>query len=263
MAKTIITEGRTSTEAIEKGLNELGVSKDRVDIKVLENEDKRSFFSILAPRVVKVEMTLKEGVEPSKQEKAGYESHKQGNFKNTNYNGNHHYDNKKHVEEYKTHVEKPKVHLKPEEIDIAKKNLVTFLDEFVAKESQMQYSIHNDEEYIYVEMNGENSGTYIGYRGETLNAMQTVLTSIANKHLETKAHIILNIAGYREKRQKALEELAGKLSKTVIRTGKQVTLEPMSAYERKVIHNYLQASNEVRTYSVGEEPYRKVVISKM
>ena len=60
MEKTIIAEGKTTNEAIENGLKQLNVSKDRVDIKVLENEDKRSFFSILAPRVVKVEMTLKE-----------------------------------------------------------------------------------------------------------------------------------------------------------------------------------------------------------
>lgn len=244
MARTIIAEGRTSTEAIEKGLNELGVSKDMVEIKMLESEDKRSFFSILAPRVVKVEMTLKEGVEPKKQE----------HYKKEN--------KEYHEEEYKPHVEKEKVHLKPEELEIATKNLTTFLNEFVAKLSEMNYNIHSDEEYIYIDMDGKDSGTFIGYRGETLNAMQTILTSIANKHLETKAHVILNIAGYREKRQKALEELADKLSKTVIKTGKQVTLEPMSAYERKVIHNRLQSSDLVKTFSVGEEPYRKVVISK-
>lgn len=244
MARTIIAEGRTSTEAIEKGLNELGVSKDMVEIKMLESEDKRSFFSILAPRVVKVEMTLKEGVEPKKQE----------HYKKEN--------KEYHEEEYKPHIEKEKVHLKPEELEIATKNLTTFLNEFVAKLSEMSYNIHSDEEYIYIDMNGKDSGTFIGYRGETLNAMQTILTSIANKHLETKAHVILNIAGYREKRQKALEELADKLSKTVIKTGKQVTLEPMSAYERKVIHNRLQSSDLVKTFSVGEEPYRKVVISK-
>ena len=242
MAKTIISEGRTSTEAIEKGLNQLGVSKDRVDIKILDNDDKRSFFSILAPRVVKVEMTLKEGEENK------IEKHK--NEKSYN------------EEEYTPYVKKEKVHLKPEELEIATKNLTTFLDQFISKVNDMNYNIHSDEEYIYVEMNGEDSGTYIGYRGETLNAMQTILTSIANKHLETKAHVILNIAGYREKRQKSLEELADKLSKTVIRTGKQVTLEPMSAYERKVIHNRLQSSDKVKTYSIGEEPYRKVVISK-
>ena len=60
MSKSIIAEGKTSTEAIEKGLKELRVSRDKVDIKILENEEKRSFFSILAPRVVKVELTLKE-----------------------------------------------------------------------------------------------------------------------------------------------------------------------------------------------------------
>jgi len=245
MAKTIIAEGRTSTEAIEKGLNELGVSKEAVEIKILENDDKRSFFSILAPRVVKVEMTLKEGVELRKQE-----NHKKDTKK---------YENKV---EHNTYVKKEKVHLKPEELEIATKNLTTFLDAFVSKLSNMEYKISSDEEYIYVEINGEEAGTLIGYRGETLNAMQTILTSIANKHLETKAHIILNIGGYREKRQKALEELADKLSKTVIRTGKQVTLEPMSAYERKVIHNRLQNSDKVKTYSIGEEPYRKVIIAK-
>ena len=60
MSKTIVAEGRTTNEAIENGLKELNVSKDRVNVKVLESDDKRSFFSILAPRVVKVEMTLKE-----------------------------------------------------------------------------------------------------------------------------------------------------------------------------------------------------------
>lgn len=249
MAKTIIAEGRTSTEAIEKGLNELGVSKEAVEIKILENDDKRSFFSILAPRVVKVEMTLKEGIEPRKNMSHKSEVHK----------GN---DRKPVKEEYKPHIEKEKVHLKPEELEIATKNLTEFLDDFTSKAADMQYQIHSDENYIYVEMNGDDAGTFIGYRGETLNAMQTILTNIANKHLDTKAHIILDIANYREKRQKALEELADKLSKTVIRTGKQLTLEPMSAYERKVIHNRLQTSEQVRTYSIGEEPYRKVVISK-
>lgn len=236
MAKTIIAEGRTSTEAIEKGLTELGVSKDRVEIKILESDEKRSFFSILAPRIVKVEMTLKD-------------------------ESNHVKDNKL-AEEHKKYQKKEKIHLKPEELEVATKNLTSFLDEFVSKVKNISYNITSDEEYIYVEINGKNAGTFIGYRGDTLNAMQSILTTIANKNLKTKAHIILNIENYREKRKKSLEGLANKLSKTVIKTGKNVTLEPMSAYERKIIHNYLQKNNLVTTYSVGEEPYRKVVISK-
>ena len=128
--------------------------------------------------------------------------------------------------------------------------------------SNMTYKITSDDEYVYVVLDGEDASKLIGYRGETLNSMQTILSTIANKEVEGKAHVILDIEGYRAKRQRALEELADKLTRTVINTGKQVTLEPMSAYERKIIHNRLQDSKRVRTYSIGEEPYRKVVITK-
>ena len=101
----------------------------------------------------------------------------------------------------------------------------------------------------------------IGHRGDVLNNLQIILSSIASKGLEYKVKVILNICGYKEKREKALEELAKKLEKTVIRTRKEITLEPMTAYERKVIHSKLQDSKKVTTTSIGEEPYRRVVIS--
>lgn len=237
MAKSIIVEGKTSTEAIEKGLKELKVSKDKVDIKILENEEKRSFFNILSPRVVKVEMTLKEKVTEKKAE----------------------YRPKQEIK----YVEKEKKEtLKPEELEKVKSNLEAFLKDFVSKVNNIEYKISSDNEYIYVTVNGEDAGKLIGYRGETLNSMQAILTAIANKQVESRVHLVLDIEGYRAKRQKALEELADKLTRTVINTGKQVTLEPMSAYERKIIHNRLQDSKRVRTYSVGEEPYRKVIIEK-
>lgn len=236
MAKSIIVEGKTTTEAIEKGLKELKVSKEKVDIKVLENEEKRSFFSILAPRVVKVELTLKE------------EEEKKQNFKQK--------DEVKYVEKEK------RAELKPEDLEKVKSNLDNFLKVFVSKISNIEYEISQSDEYVYVTLKGEEAGKLIGYRGETLNSMQTILSAIANKKVEGKVHIILDIEGYREKRKKSLEELADKLTRTVINTGKQVTLEPMSAYERKIIHNRLQDSKRVKTYSIGEEPYRKVVISK-
>ncbi len=238
MAKSIVAEGKTSTEAIENGLKELKVSKDKVDIKILENEDKRSFFSILTPRVVKVELTLKEGIDEkstSKMPKKEYH-----------------------------HAEKPKkISLDAQELEKVKNNLTTFLEDFTAqKELSMKYEITFDAEYVYVTLKEGEAAKLIGYRGETLNAMQTILSAIASKGIDKKAHIILDIEDYREKRKKALEELADKLARTVIRTGKQVTLEPMSAYERKMIHNRLQDSQRVKTYSIGEEPYRKVVITK-
>ena len=110
-------------------------------------------------------------------------------------------------------------------------------------------------------MNGENLNYLIGYRGETINAIQTILTAIANKKSTQKIRVYLDIAGYREKRIKTLEDLAEKLARTVERTKKSVTLEPMTAYERKIIHTKLQNNSKVKTFSKGEEPYRKVVIS--
>ena len=71
----------------------------------------------------------------------------------------------------------------------------------------------------------------------------------------------MNIEGYKEKRKKALEDLAEKIEKTVVKTKKSVTLEPMQAYERKIIHTKLQENDKVKTHSIGEEPYRKIVVS--
>ena len=118
-------------------------------------------------------------------------------------------------------------------------------------------SIEEFKKYI----NNENLGFLIGYRGETLYAMQNILSSIASKGIENRVRVILDIEGYKEKREKALEDLAEKLEKTVIKTKKSVTLEPMQAYERKIIHTKLQNSEKVETRSIGEEPRRRVVIS--
>lgn len=227
MSKTIITEGKTTNEAIEKGLKILNVSKNKVDIKVLENEEKRSFFSILTPRVVKVQLTLKD-VE---------EEHK---------------------------IVKKEINLSQEEQDIAVKNVEEFLKEFLnklEKDEKIEYSIKADKSGVYVNINDKNLGYLIGYRGETLYALQNVLSAIAGKKIENKVRVFLDIESYRAKREKTLEELAEKISKTVIKTKKSITLEPMQAYERKIIHSKLQNNELVTTKSIGEEPRRRVVIS--
>lgn len=227
MNKTIIAEGKTTNEAIEKGLKELNVSKNMVDIKILENEEKRSFFSILSPRIVKVQLTVKEE-------------------KNNN-------NAKKDKKEFE---------LSQQEQEIAEKNVEKFLKEFFEKaQKDAKYSIEKSETGLKVNINNENLGFLIGYRGETLYAFQNILSSIASKGVENKVRIILDIEGYKAKREKALEDLAEKLEKTVIKTKKSVTLEPMQAYERKIIHTKLQDSTKVETRSIGEEPRRRVVIS--
>ncbi len=220
-----IFEGKTTNEAIEKGLKELKTTKDKVNIKVLENEDKRSFFSILAPRIVKVEIELKEE-------------------KNTE------------------NIEKTKKALKEENYKKAKENLDEFLTKFTNKlPNDIKYNISSDEYYVIVDFEGDDLNYLIGYRGEVLNNLQNLLTAIASKGNDEKVRVILNICGYREKREKSLEELAEKLAHTVVRTKKKIVLEPMTAYERKIIHTKLQNNPKVQTTSIGEEPFRKVVIS--
>ena len=91
--------------------------------------------------------------------------------------------------------------------------------------------------------------------------MQTILSTIGNRGFNSKIRIILDIENYRQKREKTLEELAQKVSKTVLKTGKSITLEPMSAYERKIIHSKLQENTKIETHSIGEGDNRRVVIS--
>lgn len=103
-------------------------------------------------------------------------------------------------------------------------------------------------------------GTIIGRRGETLDAMQYLSSIIANKGEEEYCRIILDSNGYREKRRQTLEHLAERLSKNVIRNQRATTLEPMNPYERRIIHAKVAEIEGVSSKSVGEDPYRKVII---
>lgn len=227
MQNSVITEGKTTKEAIERGLEILKVNKDMVEIKVLENEEKRSFFSILTPRVVKVELTIKDG-------------EKRNNIK----------------------LEEKILDAEDKEVKEVIHKLDVFLSEIFSKIGvQASKNIEIKNNYLYISIYGNNLNFLIGYRGETLNALQTILASVATRVSKEKIKILLDIENYRDKRTKALEELAEKISKTVYKTKKSVTLEPMTAYERKIIHAKLQNHPYVKTYSTGNDPYRKVVIT--
>ncbi len=114
---------------------------------------------------------------------------------------------------------------------------------------------------LKVEMSGDKMGLLIGKRGDTLNALQYLTSMAVNKQTEEYTKINLDTENYRAKRQDVLVKLAKKLAATVVRTGKNITLEPMSPNERRIIHYTLQNNNKVKTYSVGDEPNRKVVIA--
>ena len=223
MPRSIIVEGKTTAEAIDKGLKELNVTKNMVEIKPIEEEKKRSFYSILAPRVVKIEMILKD---------------------------------EKPVKEI---TKKRQVNKNLEEIEKISEKIKDFFDSILDKD--VKCSVKIEDFCIFVKIDGENISNLIGYRGSTINALQVLATAIANKNSSSKTVVIVDVGEYREKRKKILEELAEKISQRVIKTKRSITLDPMTAYERKVIHTKLQNSDKVKTFSKGEEPYRKVVIT--
>ncbi len=222
MAKSIISEGKTTTEAIQKGLKEIGLPKELVEIKVLE-ENKKSFFDILAPKVVRVEIKEIEAKKP---------------------------------EEFE-------IETTEKELQTAKTLLERFLEDFSRKvANNTKYNLEIKDKCIYVSINGENIGNLIGYRGDALYALENILKAIANKKAENKVIVRLDIENYKEKRNLTLQELAKKKAKLVEKTGKMITLEPMKAYERKIIHSALQDNPHIETRSIGQEPKRRIVITK-
>lgn len=104
-------------------------------------------------------------------------------------------------------------------------------------------------------------GMLIGRRGGTLDALQYLTNIVANRYSDSHVRIVLDAEDFRERRRKTLEELSDRLAGRVIRTRKEVVLEPMSPHERKVIHSQLQNHPKVRTFSKGDEPSRRVVIA--
>jgi len=114
---------------------------------------------------------------------------------------------------------------------------------------------------VRINITGKDMGLLIGRKGETLNAVQFILGMMVNKVLDERVRIVLDVEDYRMRREESLKSLAVSLSERVKRTKRSVVMRPMGPHERRVVHTALQGDPEIVTYSQGEEPNRKVVIS--
>lgn len=120
----------------------------------------------------------------------------------------------------------------------------------------------NTRDGIQLSLSGSGDlGMLIGRRGQTLDALQYLTNIVANRFSDSHVRVVLDAEDFRERRRKTLEELADRLAAKVIRSKKEVVLEPMSSHERKVIHARLQNHAKVRTFSKGDEPNRRIVIA--
>lgn len=132
----------------------------------------------------------------------------------------------------------------------------------ITGESDISYSVNRSENQIIVNIKGDNVSHLIGYKGKTIESIQSVLNSILQKEDEEYAKVFLEINDYKKQKEEKLRRLANKMAENVIRFRKPIRLEPMSAYERLIIHSELANRDDVETESFGEEPRRRVVIRK-
>lgn len=118
-----------------------------------------------------------------------------------------------------------------------------------------------DDEVVKINVKGSDLGLLIGRRGQTLDALQYLVNIVANRHSDHHLRIVLDAEQFRERRRNTLEALADRMALRVIKTRKDIVLEPMTSQERKIIHTRLQGHDEVNTYSQGDEPNRRIVIA--
>lgn len=132
----------------------------------------------------------------------------------------------------------------------------------ITNENDIEYSIEKVNNQMLLNINGEKVAHLIGYKGKTIESLQSLLNAMLQREDEEYAKVFVEINGYKKQKEEKLRRLANKMADNVIRFRKPIKLEPMSAYERLIIHKELANRKDVETESIGEEPRRRVVIKK-
>lgn len=241
----------TVEEAVAKGLNQLGLREDEVEVEVLD-AGSRGFLG-LGSRQARIRLYIKEketvnktAVENSRNRTRQVEnSSVPATTVSQSGEGEAENDEKfvlKTAEQITGELLQ-KMHLKAR-----------------LKATMLPPQDENDQPTVMVEVQGEDLSILIGRRSETLNALQYITSLILSKEVGRWVPLIIDVQGYRARRERQLRVLARRTAEQVVHTGRKITLEPMPANERRVIHLELRDHPDVTTESVGEEPNRKVTI---
>ena len=269
MREFIDVTGKNEEEAINKALAQLGMDRDDVSVEILERA-KSGFLGIgSCPAKVRVSYGPEEEevVAPAPQPKVE-KTEKVEKPKAPEKKPEKKVDKPKKEAAPKKEKAAPAAPVAPvqdlgEEVDDEKAQAIKkFLAGLLTQmESSAAVKVYQPEKGRYkVFLEGENLGALIGRRGETLDAIQQ-LTSYAVNRTGGRVRIQLDAEGYREKREQSLQHLAHKVAGKVVKYRRSVTLEPMNAYERHVIHTALQDVAGVTTYSTGVDPNRRVIVA--
>ena len=155
----------------------------------------------------------------------------------------------------------PPVEAGDEEPDSPAARLRELLDRVcTALGAPVRIEIHEDEEQLTATLTGADLGLVIGKRGQTIDALQYLATAIVFRGMDGRKSILVDAAGYRERRRATLEQQADRAASEAVAAGEAVALDPMSAVERKIVHVHLQEREDVETASDGSEPHRFVVV---
>lgn len=270
--------GTDVEEAVKLALIDLKLGRDEVDVTVLE-EPSRGFFGIGAKLAkVRVEPKKKEEQAPpepvkekepekkaapqqAEKTEKGESAEKAEKPEREKTEGRR--PDKKKRDRNRKEKRKPIIPREPEEnmVEIQEHPALDFLKETTEKMGlALDITAKLGSSSIFINIQGKDSGTVIGKRGQTLDAIQYLTSLVVNKENDKYLRVVVDAENYRSKREKTLEQLANRLADKVVRTKKNVRLEPMNPYERKVIHATLQHNPHVTTKSEGEEPYRRVII---
>ena len=250
--------GKYIDEAVELALIDLKVSREDVEVTVLE-EPTKGFLGIGA-KLAKVKVEKKKPAEPEKPEKPAKPKESKAKEKKQEKKPNTKKAQEKKPEEKRRNIVLDDVDINDLK-EVEEHEALTFLKDITEKMGlDLSFKARVGEDLVYVEMNGKDSRTVIGKRGQTLDAIQYLASLVVNKDREKYTKVVVDAENYRAKRERTLEQLANRLGAKVVKTRKHVRLEPMNPYERKVIHATLQKNPNITTRSEGEEPYRRVVI---
>jgi len=260
----VIKTGKTVDEAVREALNELNITRDNAEIEVLD-EGQKGFLGLIGskdatvkvwPKVDETKSILNEifneEIEPETSQEV---------VLNT--------DDELEIEDEEVSTDEVHMEEAIKTLDEENEEILSAAREFLGKiletlelDNIVEMELENNT--LNVNVNGDENrlGILIGKRGVTLDSIQYILNLIVNKKSSRYIRVNLDSSGYRDKRKKTLENLAGKMANKVLKTGRSIKLEPMNSYERKIIHTALQDFEGVLTHSEGKDPFRKVVIQK-
>ena len=256
---------KTVDDAINEGLARLGTTSDKMEVEIVERESS-GFLGLFGRHDAKVRVRIKEVKPASVPEKKVVKEEKPVSVRNNNV------ENKPEEKPVTDIQRKPKKKfdeieknepVSAERQEKAKADAVKFLtDVFKAMKLEASINVEFDiaENELSIDVKAEDMGVLIGKRGQTLDSLQYIVSLAINKDSNEYVKVKLDSENYRIRRKETLENLAKNIASKVKRTGRQVSLEPMNSFERRIIHSALQGDPDCETFSEGNDPYRKVVV---